>query len=46
MFLGICTEISSSMANSVKFAAIFLLAEAELVPRASRRIRVEEQILT
>ena len=45
MFLGICTAISSSMANSVKFSAIFLLAEAELVPRASRRMGVEEQIL-
>ena len=28
MFLGICTAVSSSMANSVKFSAIFLLAEA------------------
>ena len=45
MFLGICTGISSSMANSVKFSAIFLLSEAELLPRASRRMRVEEQIL-
>ena len=45
MFLGICTAISSSMANSVKFSAIVLLAEGELVPRASRRMRVEEQIL-
>ena len=45
MFLGICTAISSSMGNSVKFSAIFLLAEAELVPRASRRMGVEEQIL-
>ena len=45
MFLGICTGISSSMANSVKFSAIFLLSEAECVPRASRRMRVEEQIL-
>ena len=45
MFLGICTGISSSMANSVKFSDIFLLSEAELVPRASRRMRVEEQIL-
>ena len=45
MFLAICTAISSSMANSVKFSAIFLLVEAELVPRASRRMRVEEQIL-
>ena len=45
MFLAICTAISSSMANSVKFSAIFLLAEAELVPRASRRMGVEEQIL-
>ena len=45
MFLAICTAISSSMADSVKFSAIFLLAEAELVPRASRRMGVEEQIL-
>ena len=45
MFLGICTAISSSMANSVKFSAIFLLAEAKLVPRASRRMGVEKQIL-
>ena len=45
MFLAICTAISSSMANSVKFSAIFLLAEAELVPRDSRRMGVEEQIL-
>ena len=45
MFLGICRAISSSMANSVKFSAIFLLSEAELVPRASRRMGVEEQIL-
>ena len=29
-----------TMANSVKFSAIFLVAEAELVPRASRRMRV------
>ena len=41
MFLGICTAIFSSMANSVKFSAIVLVAEAELVPRASRRMRVE-----
>ena len=46
MFLGICTAISSSMANSVKFSTIFLLAEAELVPRASRRMGVEEQIFS
>ena len=45
IFLGICTAISSSIANSVKFSAIFLLDEAELVPRASRRMGVEEQIL-
>ena len=46
MFLGICSVISSSMANSVKFSAIFFLpSEAKLVPRASRRMRVEEQIL-
>ena len=38
MFLGICTGISSSMANSVKFSAIFLLPGAELVPRVSRRM--------
>ena len=36
MFLGTCTGISSSMANSLKFSAIFLLPGAELVPRASR----------
>ena len=42
MFLGICTAISSSMANGVKFSAIFLLAEAG--HRASRRMEVEEQI--
>ena len=45
MFLGICTAIFSSMANSVKFSAIVLVAEAELVPRSSCRMRVEEQIL-
>ena len=31
------------MANSVKFSAIFLAAEAELVPRASR-MRAEVQL--
>ena len=41
MFLSICTAIFSSMAKSVKFSAIFLVAKAELVPRASRRMRVE-----
>ena len=45
MFLGICTAISSSMANSVKFSATVLVAEAELFPRSSWRMRFEEQIL-
>ena len=45
MILGICMAFSSSIANSVKFSAIVLVAEAELVPRSSCRMRVEEQIL-
>ena len=40
-FFGICTAISSSIANSVKFSAIFLLR----VPRASR-MRAEVQLFT
>ena len=46
MFLGTCTGISSSMANSMKFSAIFLIPGAELIPRASRRMGVEEHILS
>ena len=44
MFLGIYTAISSLMANSEKFSAIFSPFEAELAPRASRRMGVEEKI--
>ena len=45
IFPKIVVGCPCSTANSVKFSAIFLVAEAELVPRASR-MRAEVQLFT